>query len=433
MMKTSRLPAALITSCGILLAISAASPDCCGQAINVAFIADVVPPIDGDFNSAANWSDGFVPTANFKGYNVQDGLTARFFSGSTAVTYLTVGNTSFGRLEMTGGSLEVKDIADQFEVGESIGGEGEVILTGMSTLTADGGVIGTRSKGLLSVGPNAVVDLKEGTNTRDLRVGSYGPAFVPGGPPEPGLDGDGLVDVQGTLNADDSDRVSERRERRNSSLRWYGEPERCPEHVFLRRMRAPTPALLALRSSKVSIIGSSGTFNVGLDPTPDPDPMRPTGIFVPILRRRYLLLHGRCGGRDAHRRRRNVANLSGTAYIAGQNWSSISTHFLSRPTSTADVDRCHCHASLRRVWHGDLLGHTDGHRKLRLHNGNVFLDNFQNGAGAGTGSLAGSAVPEPSGLLMMTLALGLLLFSFSAGAKRQPARLWGYQWLKVRA
>ena len=40
------------------------------------------------------------------------------------------------------------------------------------------------------------------------------------------------------------------------------------------------------------------------------------------------------------------------------------------------------------------------------------LINFQNGAGAGTGSLAGSAVPEPSGLLIMTLALGSCCVTF---------------------
>ena len=57
-------------------------------------------------------------------------------------------------------------------------------------------------------------------------------------------------------------------------------------------------------------------------------------------------------------------------------------------------------------------------------NGNVLLINFQGGAGAGTGSLAGSAVPEPSGL-DDGMTLGLLLFSFSAGAKRQTACLLG--------
>jgi hypothetical protein len=63
--------------------------------------------------------------------------------------------------------------------------------------------------------------------------------------------------------------------------------------------------------------------------------------------------------------------------------------------------------------------------------GNVRLINFQGAASAR--SPAGAEVPEPSGLLIMTLTLGLLLFSFSAGAKRQTAHLWGYQCLKVRA
>ena len=49
-------------------------------------------------------------------------------------------------------------------------------------------------------------------------------------------------------------------------------------------------------------------------------------------------------------------------------------------------------------------------------NGNVFLNNFQSGAGGG--SLAGYAVPEPSGLAMMTLTLGLLLCSHSRATKR---------------
>ena len=48
-------------------------------------------------------------------------------------------------------------------------------------------------------------------------------------------------------------------------------------------------------------------------------------------------------------------------------------------------------------------------------NGNVFLNNFHNGAGSG--ALAGSAVPEPSGLAMITLTLGLLLCSHSVRAR----------------
>ncbi len=55
---------------------------------------------------------------------------------------------------------------------------------------------------------------------------------------------------------------------------------------------------------------------------------------------------------------------------------------------------------------------------------NVWRVNF--GAISSPGSGLGSGtVPEPSGLAMMTLALGLLLLSFGRRAKRQTARLWG--------
>ena len=52
-------------------------------------------------------------------------------------------------------------------------------------------------------------------------------------------------------------------------------------------------------------------------------------------------------------------------------------------------------------------------------NGDVYLTNFSGGAGAG--SLARAAVPEPSGLLLMTL--GLFVFSLGGAANRQTARL----------
>jgi hypothetical protein len=75
---------------------------------------------------------------------------------------------------------------------------------------------------------------------------------------------------------------------------------------------------------------------------------------------------------------------------------------------------------------------TVSYNEIICGTGNVCLIDFQNGAGAGTGSLAGAAVPEPSGLMMM-LTLGLLLFTWGAGTSRQTARLRGYQCLKIRA
>ena len=242
----------------VLVAIVACCPN--GWAADVNFILDVVPPIDGNFNDGSNWSDGNVPSADFDSHFVQDDLTANFFGGSTSVHFLTIGDTSFGRLNMTGGALEVI-ASDQFEVGESVGGEGEVIMTGTSTLTAAGAVIGTRSKGMLSIGPDAVVDLVEDTSARDLRVGSFGPAFVPGGPPEPGLDGDGLVDVQGTLNAAT---VILSQSGAKGELRLSGGTVNLAGGILMDLCEGcgTDPGLLAMRSAKVSIVGSSGEFNV---------------------------------------------------------------------------------------------------------------------------------------------------------------------------
>ncbi len=254
-MDISRLAATLMSSFAMLLAISAASP-VVGQ-IDVNFING------GDFNTATNWDDGNLPTADFDRHFVQDDLTALFSSGSTSVHFLTIGDTSFGRLEMTGGSLTVL-VPDQFEVGESVGGEGEFQMTGSSILTVAGAVIGTRSRGLLSVGPNAIVDLMQNGLTSDLRVGSFGPAYVPGGDPEPGLDGDGLVDVQGTLNAAT---LIISQSGAKGEFRLSGGSVDLTGTLLMDLCEGcgTDPNLLALRSSKVSLIGSSGFFNVGTD------------------------------------------------------------------------------------------------------------------------------------------------------------------------
>ena len=67
------------------------------------------------------------------------------------------------------------------------------------------------------------------------------------------------------------------------------------------------PAGLAKRSSKVSIIGSGGTFNVGLDPDPMVvDPIaaaaRPPGSFDDG----HAFVHGRCRRRYARLRSRKT-------------------------------------------------------------------------------------------------------------------------------
>jgi hypothetical protein len=84
-------------------------------------------------------------------------------------------------------------------------------LTGGSTLRANGALIGERSRGLLSIGPNATAEVRiwdtsvepnQFGGTEDMRVGTWGPAYETFGG-EPGLDGNGLVEVRGALNAKD--------------------------------------------------------------------------------------------------------------------------------------------------------------------------------------------------------------------------------------
>ncbi len=254
-MDISRLPFVVITGLGLLCALAAPQPDC--WALDVNFING------GDFNSANNWDDGMVPSADFDSHYVQDDLTAVFSSGDTSVHFLTIGDTSYGRLEMSGGSLTVL-APDQFEVGESVGGEGEVVMTGSSLIIANGAVIGPRAKGTITIGPDATFDMMDAGDSKDLRVGSFGPAFVPGGDPEPGLDGDGLVDVQGTLNVA-SLIISQSGAK--GEVRLSGGTVNVAGILTMDLCEGcgTDPSLLAMRASKVSLIGSSGSFNVGSD------------------------------------------------------------------------------------------------------------------------------------------------------------------------
>lgn len=252
-MKMSRI-ATIRAGLGFLLTIGAIGPAIWGA--NVAFIVD-----NGDFNAGTSWSDGNPPTADYDRHFVQDNLTALFASGDTSVHFLTIGDTSLGRLEMSGGTLSVL-FTDQFEIGEGIDGEGEVSLTGSAILRAAGAVIGTRSTGRISVGPGAVFDLVEDSFPRDLRIGSFGPAFVPGGPPEPGLDGDGLVDIQGTMNVAT---VILSQSGARGELRLSGGTANLAGQLRMDLCEncGTDPALVAMRSSKVSVVGSMGTFSVG--------------------------------------------------------------------------------------------------------------------------------------------------------------------------
>ncbi len=245
--RSSSIPLVL---CFTLFGFTVDSTPCLAQA-DVNFING------GEFTAAVNWDDGNVPTDDFDRHFVQDDLTASFSTGETLVFQLTIGDTSRGVLNVSGGNLEISG-TDRFEVGRSTGGEGIVNVASGGTLTADGAIVGTRSLGVVNIAPGGLFDLKEEEDgDRDIRIGTFGPGFNPVG--EPDLDGDGLVVVEGTLDGATAI-ISQSGAR--GELRLVGGGtidlvngitmnlcENCANSVG--------------RQAKVSVIGSGGTFNVG--------------------------------------------------------------------------------------------------------------------------------------------------------------------------
>lgn len=183
------------------------------------------------------------------------------------------------------------------------------------------------------------------------------------------------------------------------------------------------PAVLALQSSKVSIVGSSGTFNVGLDPDPmvlDPTPgNRDLTSNYPSTATISFMADS--GGVTPITLVDNGAELSGTANIAGMNLElNIDAYTSMSPLTLIDAKAGNLSGTFGTV---TFLGSRTATVNYDVFNGNVFLNNFQGGSGAG--SLAGSAVPEPSGFVMAIFALGLLFLSSSSRMKRQKICLWG--------
>jgi len=313
---------------------------------------------------------------------------------------------------------------------------GEIILTGTSSVTANGVIIGERTKGLLSVGPDSLVDLRDWiTNdgephfggTQDIRVGNYGPAYDDFGA-EPGLDGDGLVDVQGTMNAS-AMYLSENGAK--GEIRLSGGTVNLNGALIMDFCGncVTDPVILAKRSAKVTIVGSGGTFNVGLDADPlVVDPAPPERDLLAASPTAKFSFAADAGGVTPITIVENMDEPSGTANIAGALLElNLDAYASPSPLTLIDAAPGNLAGMFGSV---TFLGSRTATVNYDIANGNVFLSNFQNGAGAG--ALAGAAVPEPSGL-MLIVTVGLVLFTFGAGAHRPRARLWGFQCLKIRA
>jgi hypothetical protein len=125
-----------------------------------------------------------------------------------------------------------------------------------------------------------------------------------------------------------------------------------------------------------------------------------------------------------------AGEISGTANIAGTNLVlDLNAYASALPLMLIDAPNGHLSGTFGTV---TFVGSRTATVNYDTVNGNVFLSNFLNGAGAGTVSLADGGVPEPSGL-MLVLTLGLLLFTFAAETNRRTRRLVRIPCRKTRA
>ncbi|WP_146449708.1 PEP-CTERM sorting domain-containing protein [Bythopirellula polymerisocia] len=406
MMKTARLSAKKMTRFTLILALSIVSQDC--WAVFVYFDGST----NTDFNLATNWTPENAPGSNLVDiYGIDDGLSSTYSGGTTQVKGLRVGSaakehqfgdTHFGRLTMSGGTLEITGSGAEGLFG--IGRErepiitddakkgGELIMNGSSTIIANGLIVGERTKGLLSIGQNSIVEMRtwdttvvpnQFGGTEDIRIGNYGPAYDDFGA-EPGLDGRGLVDVHGSFMAKDM-YFSEHGAQ--GELRLSGGTVNLNGGLIMDLCDncQSNPVLLAQRLAKVSIFGSSGTFNVGVDPDPlVVDPMPPLRDILAASPTAVFSFTADSGGVTPITLFQNASEPSGGAEIQGAQLELNLDAFPFTPTSKLTLIDATASLLLGQFGSVTFLGNTTASVNYDFTNGDVFLNNFQS-----TGGLAG--------------------------------------------
>jgi PEP-CTERM motif len=157
--------------------------------------ADVFFTNDGDFNAAENWSDGLAPSLDLDNHIIQNSFTSTYLDGVLSLRRLIVSDNSPGSFIMTGGDLTLAGGGDSFQIGRGCcGADGFVDLGGTAILrTTENSSIGDRDRGVLHIGPTASV-ISPGSY---WRVGNFGPSV------DSGLQGNGLLDVEGSFTARD--------------------------------------------------------------------------------------------------------------------------------------------------------------------------------------------------------------------------------------
>jgi hypothetical protein len=288
--------------------------------------------------------------------------------------------------------------------------------------------------------------LSPNPTTQYLRIGSYGAdygAIVT----EPGLEADGLVIDQGTLNANVM-LLNEHGSKGEFRLMPGGKADLtggivmsyCDQSAGVSCGLVASPTHM---SSKVSIIGSGGTFNVGrfdstFSPPIDPLDSRPQlrrDIYSDFPSTATFSFTADAGGVTPITLVDNgPSQLSGTANVTGTNLVlNLDAYISSSPLTLINAPvfgtASHLVGTFGTV---TFTGTRQATVNYDYVNGDVFLNNFHLGPGAGAGSLAISAVPEPSGRMLITVAFGLLIVFSREQIERQAVGRWGYQWLKVR-
>jgi hypothetical protein len=324
----------------------------------------------------------------------------------------TVGSSTDFRADGDGNNVIDQGDYDYWKArfGNKVRG-GEVDVTSGSTLNANGILVGERTRGILAIDATSTVNSRiwdttvtpnQFGGTEDIRIGGYGPAYDDFGA-EPGLNGDGLVDVRGTLNAKDL-YVSEHGSRGEVRLSGNGKVNLNGSlHMDFCGGCVTDPAILAKRSSKVSIIGSGGTFTVGLDPDPmvvDPSP--PPRDLLAASTTATLSFTADAGGVTPIVIAQNTApEPSGTAYIDGANLIvDLSAYLSNSPLTLISAPPLQLVGTFGTV---KFVGGRSAMLNYDVANGKVFLNNFHLGAG----SLVGSAVPEPSALSLTSLVIAM--------------------------
>lgn len=203
----------VVTSFGLLLAISAASQNCW------AVIYQFDGSVDNAFLTANNWSippgmtaDPGVPGVGDRAIINNNFVVTYGTAVTTTVGSLIVGADwpvtgelgTDGTLNMTAGKFIVTGGGDNFQIARARGaifgdadGDGLLMMTNAELqIGGSDPIVGTRDHGVLDVGLNAKVYNTPGQDNY-WRLGNYGPSV------DAGLEGNGLLNVHsnGTFNA----------------------------------------------------------------------------------------------------------------------------------------------------------------------------------------------------------------------------------------